>query len=219
MATADPSPRIRVPYRRREWLIPAGLILLTAIPALAGSLRIAQLSTAAPITPENERFFASPAPVAVHIVSATIYCVLGAFQFVPGLRRRRPGWHRGAGRLLVPAGLAAALSGLWMTILYPKPADVGDLLTGVRIVVGVAMVAGIVVAVTAIRRGNVARHRAWMMRAYALGIAAGTQAFTAVPWVIVAGELDQRAKTLSMVAGWVINLAVAEWFIRTRRPG
>ena len=33
-------------------------------------------------------------------------------------------------------------------------------------------------ALTSIRRGDVATHRAWMIRAYAIRIAAGTQAFT-----------------------------------------
>ena len=206
------------PRRTREWLIPVGLILLSAIPVLAGSFRIADLGTGAPTT-ESERFFASPVPVVVHIIGATIYCVLGAFQFVPSLRQRRPGWHRAAGRLLVPAGLAAALSGLWMTLFYPRPADVGDLVTGFRLVFGAAMVAGIVIAFAAIRRRNVARHRAWMMRAYAIGQGAGTQAFTQAPWLVVVGSMNDLSKALLMLAGWGINLAVAEWFIRRRMPG
>lgn len=216
MAVID-APRA-APNRTREWRIPVGLILLSAIPVLAGSFRIADLGTGAS-TAESERFFAAPVPVVVHIVGATIYCVLGAFQFVPSLRRRRPGWHRAAGRLLVPAGLAAALSGLWMTLFYPRPVDVGDLVTGFRLVFGTAMVAGIVIAFVAIRQRNVARHRAWMMRAYAIGQGAGTQAFTQAPWLIAVGSMTDLSKGLLMFAGWGINLAVAEWFIRRRRPG
>ena len=47
----------------------------------------------------------------MHIVGAAVYALLGAFQFSARLRRRRPGWHRRAGRVLVVAGLAVALSG------------------------------------------------------------------------------------------------------------
>ncbi|HCS55979.1 MAG TPA: hypothetical protein DIW80_00630, partial [Gordonia polyisoprenivorans] len=51
----------------------------------------------------------------VHIPAAILYSLLGAFQFVPGLRRGRSGrtaWHRAAGVVLIPAGLLVALSGL-----------------------------------------------------------------------------------------------------------
>ena len=53
---------------------------------LAGALRVTELATGAEVTPANARFFATPAPVVVHIVGATVYCLLGAFQFVPGIR-------------------------------------------------------------------------------------------------------------------------------------
>jgi hypothetical protein len=50
------------------------------------------------ITADNARFVASPIPVAVHIVSVTVYSLLGALQFVPLLRRGRHKLapHRGA---------------------------------------------------------------------------------------------------------------------------
>jgi uncharacterized membrane protein len=134
----------REPMARRGWLIPAGLLALSFIPALAGSLRMIQLGTGAAITPENARFFAAPLPVVLHLVSSLLFCVLGAFQFVPGLRRRQPAWHRISGRLLVPFGLMAALSGLWMAQFYPvgieSPASFdGPMLYVIRLVAGSAM--------------------------------------------------------------------------------
>jgi uncharacterized membrane protein YozB (DUF420 family) len=203
---------------RREWPIPTGLILLSAIPVIAGAFRLTQLTGGAAITPDNARFFASPVPVTAHIVSVSLYCVLGAFQFVPGLRRRRLGWHRAAGRLLVPCGLIAALSGLWMTLFYPRPDDVGELVTVFRLVFGSAMAASIVLGLAAVLRRDIAQHRAWMMRGYAIGIGAGTQAVTQLPWILAVGPLDKLSKALLMLAAWVLNLAVAEWIIRGR-PG
>jgi hypothetical protein len=44
------------------------------------------LSGSAEITLANARFFASPLPVVVHIVSASVYAILGAFQFASGFR-------------------------------------------------------------------------------------------------------------------------------------
>src|SRR6186997_813047 len=96
---------------RADWLIPAALIALTFIPVAAGMMRLVGLAGAEAVTPENARFFASPIPVVIHIIGATVFCVLGAFQFAPGLRRRRPEWHRVAGRIVLPCGIAAALSG------------------------------------------------------------------------------------------------------------
>jgi hypothetical protein len=62
----------------------------------------------------------------------------------PGFRRRRPGWHRAAGRPLVPCGLIAAWSGLWMTVFYPKPPGDGAVLIRERLVFGSLMIAYIV---------------------------------------------------------------------------
>ena len=128
-----------IPSRRGEWGIPVALIALCAIPLVAGAVRLGTLAAGAAVTPENERFFAAPLPVVLHVVAAAVYTVLGAFQFVPGFRRRRPGWHRRVGRLLVGAGLVAALSGLWMAQFYRLPAHDGALVYGFRLLFGSLM--------------------------------------------------------------------------------
>jgi len=140
--------------------------------------------------------------------------VLGALQFAPSLRRRR--WHRIAGRILVPAGLLSAMSALWMTLFYDLPAINGVALLVMRLVFGAAMAAGIVVAFVAIRRGDIRTHSAWMTRAYAIGLGAGTQVFTFLPWTLLFGAPDEATHAVLMGAGWVINLAVAEVVIRRR---
>src|SRR5438477_7654959 len=92
-------------------LLPTALIALAAIPVVAGAVRVAELAGGAEITRQNARFFAAPVPVVLHIAGATLFSVLGAFQFSPGFRRRRPRWHRRAGRLLIGCGVAVGLSG------------------------------------------------------------------------------------------------------------
>ena len=195
-------------------LIPTAIILFSVIPVLGGALRLGELGGGAEITPDNARFFASPVPVVVHAVTLSVYCLLGAFQFAPGFRRRRPSWHRTAGRVLVLCGLLGALSGLWMTVFYPKPDDVGVLLTGTRLVFGTAWVAFIALGFAAIRRRDVTGHRAWMIRGFAIGLGAGTQAVTLSAWLVAVGTPDRLSKALLMLASWLINLAVAEWIIR-----
>ena len=79
------------------------------------------------------------------------------------------------------------------------------------------MVVSIVLGFTTIRRGDVSRHRAWMARGYALGLGAGTQVLALAVGELIAGPPSELSRALLMGAGWVINLAVAEWIIR-RRP-
>jgi uncharacterized membrane protein len=195
----------------------AGLLVFSAMPLAGGVFRLTQLIGGAVITPANARFFASPQPVVVHIVGAAVYALVGAFQFAPGFRRRWPGWHRWAGRLLVVCGLLVGLSGLWMTLFYPWPKGDGALLYAFRLLFGSAMVVSIVLGFTAIRRGDVRGHRAWMMRAYAIGLGAATQMLTQMAGVMIAGPPSELRRALLMGAGWAINLAVAEWAIRRRQ--
>ena len=199
----------------RQWLVPAGLILLTLIPMLAGQARLHELASGAVETAQNARFIESPIPVIIHIVSVTIFSLLGAFQFVPALRRRRR-WHPLAGRILVPAGLLVAFSGMWMASFYPHPAGEGLALTLIRLFFGTAMVASIALGIRAIVQRKFARHGAWMTRAYAIGVAAGTQAIILIPETIVFGPGQEVPRTLAMTAAWVINLAIAELVIRGR---
>jgi uncharacterized membrane protein len=199
------------------WPMLAGLLLLSVIPVVAGAFRLTQLAGGPEITSDNARFVASPVPVVLHVVAATVYAILGAFQFSDGLRRRQPGWHRAAGRLLVLCGLVVGLSGLWMTLFYPGPDRANALLVAFRLLFGSAMVASLVLGVTTIRARNVAGHQAWMTRAYAIGLGAGTQALTLMAGELIVGPPDQLSRALLMGAAWVINLVVAERAIRRRR--
>jgi len=202
---------------RADWLIPLGLIALAFIPVVAGVVRLSELAGGRLPTPNNARFFAAPIPVVLHIVSATIYGLLGAFQFAPGFRRRRPEWHRAAGCVLVIAGLVATLSGIWMAIFYAiVPAD-SPLLHAFRLFFGLVMALSILQGTLAIRRRDVARHQDWMRRAYAIGLGAGAQALTQLPLLLLFGAPTEMTLALMMGAAWVVNIGVAEWLIRRAR--
>jgi hypothetical protein len=212
------STRKRKPSKT-EWLVLVGLLLLSFVPMLGGAVRISELASGAEITPENARFFASPLPVVVHIFSSTLFAILGAFQFAPSFRYRWPRWHRTIGAwLLIPCGFAVALSGLWMTLFYPWPESDGELLYAMRLVLGSAMFLSILLSVVAVRRRDFLAHGNWIIRGYAIGLGAGTQVLTHLPWFILAsGTPDKLTRALMMGAGWVINIIVAEWVIRKRR--
>ncbi len=102
-----------------------------------------------------------------------------------------------------------------MTQFYPLyPHLQAELLYGFRMLFGSAMVLSIGLGWAAILRRDIARHRAWMIRGYAIGQGAGTQALTAILWLVIVGVPGELTKELLMGASWAINLALAEWIIR-----
>ena len=201
--------------RRSSWLVPAALVALGTVPLIAGSLRLVELSGGAAALPSDARFAASPVPVVVHIVCATVFAILGAFQFSAPIRRRRPGWHRWAGRVVVVAGLGVALSAIWLNQFYPRADATREVLYPLRLAFGTAMLITIVLGFVAIRRRDITRHRAWMIRSYAIGLVAGTQVFTLGIGGVIFGNGDLTTALL-LGAAWAINLAVAEGAIRKR---
>jgi uncharacterized membrane protein len=203
---------------KSDWLVPASLIALSLVPVMAGVARLVKLAGASAVAAADQRFFAAPAPVVVHIFAVSTFCVLGAFQFAPGFRRRHGRWHRAAGRIVAPCGLIAAVSGLWMTQFYPNAANAGDVLYGLRLLVGSAMAASILLALAALRRRDFPRHGAWMIRGYAIGQGAGMQVLTGLTWALLAGPPGVTANAALMGGSWLINIAFAEWIIRRRRP-
>ena len=202
--------------KKTEWLLLVGLLVLSFVPVVGGTFRLAELGLGNTIEflPINPRIESAPIPVIFHLVSSIAYCILGAFQFLPTLRKNHPLWHRVAGRLLVCAGVVSALSGLWMTHFYAFPAQLqGTLLYVVRVIVSVAMVIFIGVAVSSILKKRVIKHQAFMIRAYALGQGAGTQVLITLPWLLSVGEPEGFTREILMSAAWLVNIAVGEWVI------
>ncbi len=200
--------------RRGDWLVPSLLLLLALVPSVAGGARVADLVRGGPITEANARFMAMPLPVLLHLLAAVPFGMVGAFQFSAGLRRRAPRWHRAAGWLLLPLAVVVAVTGLWMTLTYPWPAADGVALYAMRLLVGVVMLGSVVLSLDAIRRRRYAEHGAWMTRAYAIGMGAGTQVFTHLPWFLLVGQPTEGPRAVMMGLGWGINIVVAEWVIR-----
>jgi hypothetical protein len=195
------------------WRLPVALLVLCLVPVTSGTLRLVQLAGGPEIMPADDRWAGWPMALVVHIVGSAVFALVGAFQFVPRIRRRHPGWHRRAGRVLAVAGMLVAASALWLTLFHDPQPGTGVLLYLLRLVVGTAMIGCLVVGVAAARRRDFGTHRAWMIRAYALAVAAGTQVFTQGFGEALVGVGEIRGDLLK-AAGWVINIAVAEWAIR-----
>ncbi|WP_419252847.1 DUF2306 domain-containing protein [Caulobacter sp. ErkDOM-YI] len=205
----------RVIAPKVNWLLPVLLLALSAVPIIVGVARLTWLAGGV-IRPDSGRFASMPVPLALHILSIVVFGCLGAFMFTPSLRRRWPNWHRAAGRVLAPTGLIAASTGLWMTLYYPPGADDGPALFVLRLVFGSAMAVSLLCGLVAIRRRAFAEHGAWMLRGYAIGMGAGTQVFTTAVWLLLIGPTHEMSRAATMGAGWVINLALAEWILARR---
>lgn len=204
---------------RQDWLIVAPLLALSFIPVAAGLYRLARLGLASTPAADELRAFADPVPIAIHIASTALFVVLGSFQVAPGLRRRRPDLHRIMGRLLVPSAVSAALSGLWLSFFFPLPETDGAALAVLRLIVGIAWTLFAVLGFVSILARDIPSHRAWMLRAYALGQGAGTQSLVLLTWMTTMGGLDAPTKAVLMGLAWGLNMAVAEAIIRGRGVG
>jgi hypothetical protein len=200
-----------------DFKVPALLVLLSLIPSLGGIARMMSVARDTTVTLDNARFLHAPTPIIFHVICATLYCLLGAFQFTPAFRTRWPGVHRRAGRVLAVCGLLTGITGVWMTAFYAIPVGMqGPLLYWVRLIVGSAMTASIVIAWRSILQRKVPRHEAFMIRAYALGQGAGTQVVTLLPWILITREETGLTRDLLMTLAWAINAVAAEAIIRRR---
>jgi uncharacterized membrane protein len=153
----------------------------------------------------------------LHIVAGGVFLVLASLQFSSRIRGRHLRFHRWSGRLLVVLAFGTGLSGLFFGLLMPFGGPSEALAIALF---GGLFLASIGRAFLAIRRRDVARHREWMIRAFALAIAISTVRIVgAVLDVATAPALPpQEFFALTVWVGWVLTLGVAELYIWRTRP-
>jgi uncharacterized membrane protein len=155
----------------------------------------------------------SPYGLLTHAVAAGLALALGPFQFVPGLRAKRPKVHRWMGRTYVAACMVAGLAGgLIAPFTFAGPiAGAGFLLLALSWL-GTTFLAWR----RAVAR-EFAEHERWMIRSFALTFAAVTLRLYLIP-VGVFGWAFAPAYVAIAWLCWVPNLIAAEIYIRARRP-
>lgn len=207
--TLDAPALPRTPRLFEGAWIPLGLVALGAFPALAGLARLASFAGASRL-PDDARFADHPIALATHVASALAFSMLGALQLWPGLRAHAPRVHRSLGRALVPAGVLAALSGIATMIVYDAAPTAGLAIHAMRIASALVLLVSLALGTRAIVRRDLGAHRAWMTRAYAIGIAPGVQALFLAPLAFGLGIDTEATFTIGMALGWAVSLAVAE---------
>ncbi|MCZ8154723.1 MAG: DUF2306 domain-containing protein [Leptospira sp.] len=205
----------RIPKKEILWI--TGLLLFNVVPFLGGAIRILDIFGGVEISPENERFMAMPIPIFLHIISSLLFGILGSFQFLPHIRKYHHSWHRKAGKVIAISGLISALTGLWMTIVYPAAKNDGPTLFYVRLFIAPAMAVCLLMAIFALAKKNFHEHGDWMVRAYALALGAGTQVFTHIGFMLIIGIPAGPSRDAMMALGWLINIVFAEFWIMHRR--
>ena len=146
------------------------------------------------------------------MAGAAAALVLGALQFLPGLRRGFGPPHRWTGQVYVAGCLVGGAAGL---ILAPG-SHAGPIASAGFGGLAVIWIATTLLGWRAAVRGRLSEHRRWMIRSWALTLAAVTLRIY-LPLVMV---LDLPFlpwyRAISFLA-WVPNLVAAElWLRRTR---
>ena len=195
--------------RHLAWF--ALLLLCLAVSAYSavayGLIPLASL----PLHPEMKASFDANAwGLRLHIFASIAALALGPLQFSARLRARRPALHRWTGRVYLGIGVAVGgASGLYMAQhafggLGPRVGftllALAWLYTGLK-------------GYLAIRRRDVASHREWMLRNFALTLAAVTLRIY-LPVSMASGIAFESAYPVIAWIAWVPNLLVAEAWIR-----
>lgn len=159
-------------------------------------------------------FVQHPAGIYAHVFASVLALALGPFQFLDAFRARHLRLHRWMGRLYLGVGvLVGGVAGLYVSQFAHggPPGQLGFgalalawLYTGAR-------------AFDAVRSGDIAEHRRWMVRNYALAFAAVTLRLY-LPAAVVAGVDFTLAYGVIAWACWVPNLLFAQWLLRATSP-
>lgn len=151
-------------------------------------------------------FLAHRAGLYAHVFAAAIALAFGPFQFLSAGRRRFAMLHRWMGRVYLGVGvLVGGVSGLYLAAFAFGG---GITRAGFALLAALWLYTGLR-AFTAIRRGTIAEHRAWMVRNYALTFAAVTLRLY-LPVSALAGIPFEQAYPAIAWLCWVPNLLVAD---------
>lgn len=199
-----------------------GLAVFSAVPVLIALVEVVQIPTGT-YPEDSARLAVAPVAWFAHVLTAAAFGVTGPLQFVRALRHRFGALHRLTGRIFVLSGAIMGLSGLALLaqVVHVRT----PLAEGARGLFGLALLAALVFAMAAIRDGDIPRHRAWIIRAYAIGMGSGAIALVFFPVYALAGRApDGIAADILFIGAWSATIGIAEMILRrsfrplSRRP-
>ncbi len=159
-----------------------------------------------------DSFRARPWGIYPHALFGSIALILGAVQFWRNLPYGHPALHRALGKIYVVAVIGTGMAGLYMSFF-----SYGGAVTHAGFgLLALSVLSTTAIAYVQIRRGNVAVHREWMLRSFALIFAAVTLRIELPILITVFHDFAPAYSIVSWLC-WVPNLAIAEIYVRTSR--
>ena len=176
------------------------------------------LQRAAELQHLDGRFGAHPVLTLLHVLPGGLFLALAPFQFSARVRSRHLRLHRWSGRVLMVLAFLAMIPAFYFGLLMPYGGPREALAIGLF---GGLFVVAMTRAFVAIKGRQIARHREWMIRAFAIAIGISTvRVIGALLDVALtpAGFGPQDVFVLSVWSGWLATLGGAEAWIRYTRP-
>lgn len=119
----------------------------------------------------EHRYAAHPWLAYGHILPGVLYLSLAPFQLWRGFRNRHLELHRRMGRVAIIAGVTSGVFAVLFGFFFSFG---GPLQAAAAVTFGLWFIAAFLLAYRAVRRKDIATHRRWMIRAFAVGVAVGT---------------------------------------------
>ena len=158
------------------------------------------------------RYVAHPWLAYLHMTPGVLYLLGAPLQLSERFRTKHYTAHRRLGRVLVTAALVSVSLALIFGLWFPWGGTPEAIATAVF---GCWFLACLLLAVRAIRRGEVSIHRRWMIRAFAVGIGVGTIRIW-IGLLLATGLLDfHDTFAAAFWIGLSLNVLAAEWWVRT----
>ncbi len=147
----------------------------------------------------------------LHVGAASVALLVGPWQFFKSFRNRHPLIHRAFGGTYLLACVLGGVSGIYIGFYSPNGpvAAAGFMLLGALWVVATCM------GGASIYQGNIARHRRWMTRSFAMAFAAVTLRLYLPPF-FMAGVDPVIIFGIVAWISWLPNLFIAERYLIPR---
>lgn len=184
----------------------AALMTLLSVAIAAVSLRYFLAPDSAPLLKLRTGIYRPM--LLIHAGAALIALAVGPFQFFTRLRLKFPAIHRRLGYVYFLGVGVGGLAGL----VSATGAEGGFSARTGFFLLGVCWLASAWVAFSAIRQGDVEKHRGWMVRNFALTFAAVTLRLWLPALQLVTGSFQEAYRTVAWLC-WVPNAIVAEMLL------